>query len=242
MLRAPMRALVILPTYNEAGNVLAISSGVLAQDPELEVLVVDDASPDGTGALVEEAARREPRLHLLRRAGKLGLGSAYLAGFRYALERDYELVLTMDCDGSHHPRYLPPMLAAAAEADLVIGSRYVEGGGVVNWPKRRRLLSRFANFYTRTLLRVPTRDCTAGFRCYRRRVLETVDPFTIRGSGYSFLEEMVYRVHHAGFRIAEIPILFEDRSHGVSKIDEREIYRTAWHVLITALLRPDPRC
>jgi len=235
------RALVILPTYNEAGNVLSISSGVLAQDPRIDVLVVDDGSPDGTGDLVEEAAKSEPRLHLLRRAGKLGLGSAYLAGFRYALERDYALVLTMDCDGSHNPRYLPQMLASAERADLVIGSRYVAGGGVANWPKRRMLLSRFANFYTRVLLRVPARDCTAGFRCYRRQVLETVNPFTVRGSGYSFLEEMVYRVHHAGFRIAEIPILFEQRTHGVSKIDEREIYRTAWHVLVTALRRPDPR-
>jgi dolichol-phosphate mannosyltransferase len=236
-----MRALVILPTYNEAGNVLSIASGVLAQDPGLEALVVDDASPDGTGDLVARAGRDEPRLHLLRRPGKLGLGSAYLAGFRYALETGAELVFTMDCDGSHHPRYLQGMLAAAAQADLVIGSRYVEGGGVVNWPKRRRLLSRFANFYTRTLLRVPVRDCTAGFRCYRRAVLETVNPFSIRGSGYSFLEEMVYRVHRCGFRIAEVPILFEQRSHGVSKIDEREIYRAAWHVLVTALLRPDPR-
>jgi dolichol-phosphate mannosyltransferase len=236
-----MRALVILPTYNEAGNVLAISSGVLAQDAALEVLVVDDASPDGTGDLVETARKSEPRLHLLRRAGKLGLGTAYLAGFRYGLEAGADLVFTMDCDGSHHPRYLPQMLAAAERADLVIGSRYVPGGDVVNWPKRRRLLSRFANFYTRTLLRVPVNDCTAGFRCYRRKVLETVDPFSIKASGYSFLEEMVYRVHRCGFRIAEVPILFEQRTHGESKIDEREIYRAAWHVLVTAMRRPDPR-
>ena len=236
-----MRALVILPTYNEAENVLGIASGVLAQHPALEVLVVDDASPDGTGDLVETARKSEPRLHLLRRAGKLGLGTAYLAGFRHALDNGYDLALTMDCDGSHNPRYLPAMLAAAERADLVIGSRYVPGGDVVNWPKRRRLLSRFANLYTRMLLGVPVRDCTAGFRCYRRRVLETVNPFTIRGSGYSFLEEMVYRVHHCGFAIEEIPIVFEQRTHGVSKIDEREIYRAAWHVLVTAVTRPDPR-
>jgi dolichol-phosphate mannosyltransferase len=235
------RALVILPTYNEAGNVLSIAAGVLAQHPSLEVLVVDDASPDGTGELVAEAQKSEPRLHLLRRPGKLGLGTAYLAGFREALERGAEYVLTMDCDGSHHPRYLPQMLEAAQKADLVIGSRYVEGGGVVNWPRRRRLLSRFANFYTRVLLGVPARDCTAGFRCYHRKVLETVNPFSIQASGYSFLEEMVYRVHRCGFRIAEVPILFEQRTHGVSKIDEREIYRAAWHVLVTALRRPDPR-
>ena len=233
-----MRALVILPTYDEAGNVLSIASAVLAQDPELEVLVVDDASPDGTGDLVERAARDEPRLHLLRRAAKLGLGSAYLAGFRYGLDAGAELVLTMDCDGSHNPTYLPELLAASEHADLVIGSRYVAGGGVANWPLPRRLLSRFANFYTRMLLGVPVRDCTAGFRCYRRRVLETVDPFSVRGSGYSFLEEMVYRVHHHGFRIREVPILFEQRTHGVSKIDQREIYRAAWHVLVSALRRP----
>jgi dolichol-phosphate mannosyltransferase len=232
-----MRALAVLPTYNEAGNVLSITSAVLAQDPRLEVLVVDDASPDGTGDLVENARRDEPRLHLLRRAGKLGLGSAYLAGFRFGLDAGAELVLTMDCDGSHNPRYLPALLAASEQADLVIGSRYVTGGGVENWPLPRRLLSRFANFYTRTLLRVPVHDCTAGFRCYRRQVLETVDPFSVRGSGYSFLEEMVYRVHLHGFRIREVPILFEQRTHGVSKIDEREIYRAAWHVLVTALKR-----
>jgi dolichol-phosphate mannosyltransferase len=236
-----MRALVILPTYNEAGNVLSIVAGVLAQHPGLEVLVVDDASPDGTGELVERARQDEPRLHLLRRPGKLGLGTAYLAGFRFGLDAGAEWILTMDCDGSHHPRYLPQMLEAAQKADLVIGSRYVEGGGVVNWPRRRRLLSRFANLYTRMLLGVPARDCTAGFRCYRREVLEAVDPFSIRASGYSFLEEMVYRVHRAGFRIAEVPILFEQRTHGVSKIDEREIYRAAWHVFVTALRRLLPR-
>jgi len=237
----PTRALVILPTYDEAENVLPLSSEVLAQDPSLEVLVVDDASPDGTGDLVEHARRKEPRLHLLRRPGKLGLGSAYLAGFRYGIEHAHDLVLTMDCDYSHHPRYLPRVLEAAAEADLVIGSRYVAGGGVANWPLRRRLLSRFANVYTRWLLRVPVGDCTAGFRCYRREVLEALDPFGIEASGYSFLEEMVWRVHHAGFRIAEIPIVFEDRTHGVSKIDQREIYRAAGHVLATAFRRPPRR-
>ncbi|MGH0028354.1 MAG: polyprenol monophosphomannose synthase [Myxococcota bacterium] len=232
-----MRGLVILPSYNEALNVLPLSEDVLSRDPSLEVLVVDDASPDGTGDLVEEAARSEPRLHLLRRPGKLGLGSAYLAGFRYALDHGAELILTMDCDYSHHPRYLPAMLEAMQGADMVVGSRYVPGGGVVNWALRRRLLSRFANFYTRLLLRVPVHDCTAGFRCYTREVLETVDPFAIRSSGYSFLEEMVWRVHHRGFRIAEIPIVFEDRTRGDSKIDSSEIYRAAWNVLVTAFRR-----
>jgi len=233
-----MRALVVLPTYNEAENVLPLSADVLAQDARLDVLVVDDNSPDGTGELVEAAHRDEPRLHLLRRPRKLGLGTAYLDGFRHALEREYDCVLTMDCDYSHHPRYLPHMLEVAAHADMVIGSRYIAGGGVLNWPLRRRVLSRFANFYTRGLLRLPVRDCTAGYRCYSRAVLEAIDPFSIRASGYSFLEEMVWRVHHAGFPIREIPIVFEDRRRGSSKIDQVEIFRAARHVLITAFQHP----
>ena len=191
MLRALMRAVVVLPSYNEAENVLPLSADVLSRDGALEVLVVDDNSPDGTGELVEDARRSEPRLHLLRRPGKLGLGSAYLAGFRAALDLGADLILTMDCDYSHHPRYLPAVLAAMKHADVVVGSRYVSGGGVANWPLRRRILSRFANAYTRVLLRLPVHDCTAGFRCYTREVIETVDPFSIRNSGYSFLEEMV---------------------------------------------------
>ena len=171
----------------------------------------------------------------MRRPAKLGLGGAYLAGFRFALDHGAELVLTMDCDYSHHPRYLPDLLGAMEHADMVVGSRYVPGGGVANWPLPRRLLSRFANAYTRVLLRVPVHDCTAGFRCYRREVLERVDALSISTSGYSFLEEMVWRVHRAGFRIAEVPIVFEDRTRGVSKIDHHEVYRAAWHVLLTAL-------
>jgi glycosyltransferase involved in cell wall biosynthesis len=230
--------LVVLPTYNEAENVLPLCRDILAVDPTLEILVVDDASPDGTGELVEAAARDEPRLRLLRRPGKLGLGSAYLAGFRFALERGYERVVTMDCDGSHHPRHLADLLADGS--DLVIGSRYVPGGGIVNWPRRRRALSALANLYARLLLRLPVRDITSAYRCYRREVLETVDPFAIRASGYSFLEEMAWRVHRAGFRIGEVPIVFEQRTRGVSKIDSSEIYRAAFHVLATAL-RPAPR-
>jgi dolichol-phosphate mannosyltransferase len=229
------RALVVLPSYNEAENVGVMVRELLAVVPTLEILVVDDASPDGTGKIVEEEMRREPRLHLLRRAGKLGLGTAYLAGFRYALDGQYDLVITMDCDRSHNPRYLVPMLAEMARHDVVIGSRYVPGGGIANWPAHRLVLSRFANVYARLLLRLSVRDCTSGFRCYKREVLERVDPFQIRSSGYSFLEEMVWRVHCAGFRIGEIPIVFEQRVAGDSKIDSSEIYRAAWHVLRTAL-------
>ena len=237
----PVRTLVVLPTYNEAANVLDLASDVLAIDASLEILVVDDASPDGTGRLVAEAGCSEPRLQLLGRPGKLGLGTAYLAGFRHALERGYERILTMDCDRSHHPRYIPALLAACAEADLAIGSRYVAGGGILNWPRHRRALSAFGNAYARTLLRLPVRDCTSGFRCYRREVLASVDPFGIRSSGYSFLEEMAWRVHRGGFRIAEVPIVFEQRTAGVSKIDSSEIWRAAWHVLATALRSgPEP--
>ncbi len=232
-----MGSLVVLPTYNEADNVLRLADAIFAEVPTLEILVVDDASPDGTGDLVAQASERDPRVHLLRRAGKLGLGTAYLAGFRYGLDGGYERILTMDCDFSHHPRYLPDLLAAMADHDLVIGSRYVPGGGVANWPLHRRALSSFANFYTRALLRLPVRDCTSGYRCYSRRVLERVAPFDVRSSGYSFLEEMVYRVHRAGFRIGETPILFEDRRVGESKINRAEIYRAAWHVLRTAVGR-----
>ena len=233
-----MRNLVILPTYNEAENVVPLATEVLAQDDSLEVLVVDDNSPDGTGDLVEAAGREQPRLALIRREGKLGLGTAYLAGFRHGLENGYDRILTMDCDFSHHPRYLPAVLEAAAGHDLVIGSRYVPGGGISNWPFYRKWLSAFANGYTRTLLRLPVKDCTSGFRCYRREVLETVDPFDIRSSGYSFLEEMVQRVHLAGFRIGEVPIVFVDRQRGASKISHREIYLAAFHVLATALRPP----
>jgi dolichol-phosphate mannosyltransferase len=228
----------VLPSYNEAENVVALSRDIIQRDMALDVLVVDDNSPDGTARLVEEEIEREPRLHLLKRPAKLGLGSAYLAGFDYGLERDYELILTMDCDYSHHPRYLPAILSAMDECDVAVGSRYVAGGGVANWPIHRVLLSRFANRYARALLGVTVRDCTAGFRCYKREVLETVDPGAVRSSGYSFLEEMIYRVDRAGFRIREVPIIFEDRVGGTSKISQREIYRAAVHVLSMAIRRP----
>ncbi len=236
-----MRTLVVLPTYNEAENVLVVAEGLFAAAPSVEVLVVDDGSPDGTGDVVARAARDEPRLHLLRRPGKLGLGSAYLAGFRWGLDRGFDRIVTMDCDRSHDPAALPSLLAAAERHDLVIGSRYVPGGGVRNWELHRRLLSRFANFYTRTLLRLPVRDCTSGYRCYSRKVLENARPFEVRASGYSFLEEMVWRVHRCGFRIGEVPIVYEMRTHGASKIDRSEIYRAAWHVIRNAFRRaPGP--
>ena len=233
------RALVVLPTYDEAENILPLSEEVLGVAPQVEILVVDDNSPDGTGDRVAERMQSEPRLHLLRREAKLGLGTAYLAGFRYALDHDYHQIFTMDADFSHPPRYIPEILQAMKHFDVVIGSRYVLGGGIENWPLHRRILSRFANLYARSLLRLPVRDCTAGFRCYSREVLESVEPFEIRASGYSFLEEMAFRVCHCGFQVGEIPIVFENRRVGRSKIDSLEIYRAAWHVLVMALRPPE---
>jgi dolichol-phosphate mannosyltransferase len=229
------RALVAIPTYNEAGTIEGLSRAVLRQDARLEVLVVDDGSPDGTGDRVE--ALGEPRVHLLRRPGKAGLGSAYLAAFRWGLERGYDVVFTMDGDGSHDPGVLPAMLAALADCDMVIGSRYVPGGRIANWKIHRRILSTFGNWYTRTLLRIPQRDCTSGYRGYRRATLRAVDPFDTRASGYSFLEEMVWKVHAADLRIVEVPIVFVDRHMGMTKIELSEIVKAAWHVLQNARRR-----
>ncbi len=236
-----MRTLVVLPTYNEAENLALLLPALLALP--LEICVVDDNSPDGTGQLAEAWAAREPRVHVVHRPGKLGLGTAYLAGFQFALARGYDAVLTMDADFSHHPRYIPAMLAALNEADLVIGSRYVPGGDV-HYPLHRRLLSRIANWVARTLLRLEPHDCTAGFRLYRAEVLRTVPIEAIRSNGYSFLVEMVNAVQQHGFRIREVPIVFEDRVRGTSKISAAEIWRAVWTVLrlwrtrLSAQLRP----
>lgn len=239
---SPGHALVVIPTYNESANIRPLVEEILSQSDDLHVLVVDDASPDGTGDLAEQIRAEVPeRVHCLHRAGKLGLGSAHVAGFRFGLERGYPVVLTMDADRSHSPRYIPGMLAAMAEADMVIGSRYMPGGGLLNWPLHRRLLSLWANTFTRAVLRLPVADCTSGYRCYSREVLETVEPEDVRGSGYSFLEQMVWKVHAAGFRVDEVPIVFEQRYAGASKIDKAEIFRAAWHVLATAISPPSVR-
>jgi dolichol-phosphate mannosyltransferase len=214
------RALLCLPTYDEAENIRPITAAILAAAP-VEILVIDDNSPDGTGRIADEIAASDPRVHVLHRAGKEGLGKAYLAGFRWALERDYDLVLEMDADFSHHPRYLPAMLAAARDADLVLGSRYVAGGGTVNWGLGRKLLSRGGSLYARTILGLGVRDLTGGFKCFRREVLEAIELETVECSGYAFQIELTYRAHRRGFRIAEIPIVFEDRRVGASKMSRR---------------------
>src|SRR6266545_731391 len=215
------RALVVIPTYNEAGNVPSLVPQVLAQDPRLEVLVIDDNSPDGTGRIADALAAREPRVHVLHRERKEGLGKAYLAGFAWALARGYPLVLEMDADFSHNPAYLPQMLAKAREADLVLGSRNVKGGGTLNWGLGRKVLSRGGSFYARTILGLHVRDLTGGFKCFHREVLEAIDLPTVECSGYAFQIELTYRAAKKGFSIAEIPIVFEDRRVGRSKMSRR---------------------
>lgn len=218
--RPAPRALLCLPTYDEAENIRPITAAILEAAP-VEILVIDDNSPDGTGQIADEIAAADPRVHVLHRKGKEGLGKAYLAGFRWALERDYDLVLEMDADFSHHPRYLPAMLAAADRADLVLGSRYVSGGGTVNWSPVRKAISRGGSLYARLLLGVDVRDLTGGFKCFRREVLEAIELDTVECSGYAFQIELTYRAHRRGFRITEIPIVFEDRRVGASKMSRR---------------------
>lgn len=213
-------SLVIIPTYNERENIPEMLPRVLAH-PRLSVLVVDDGSPDGTGDIVAAAMRDEPRIHLIQRAGKQGLGTAYLAGFRYGLERGAEYLFEMDADFSHDPRYLPDLQHAAETAyDLVIGSRYIAGGGTSDWGLVRRIISRGGNMYARLILGLPIVDVTGGYRCYRSRALHAIDLDKIRSNGYSFQIEMAYRVHQAGLRIGEIPIIFPDRRVGASKMSK----------------------
>ena len=224
------RALVVVPTYNEAVNLPLIVPQILAQDPRLEVLVVDDNSPDGTGRLADEMAAADPRVHVLHRPGKGGLGKAYLAGFRWALERDYELVFEMDADFSHDPRFLSDFLRAVENADLVIGSRYKTGVNVINWPISRLLLSLFANQYARWITGMPIMDSTGGFKCFRRRVLQAIDLDRVRSNGYSFQIEMSFRAWKKGFRLVEIPIVFTDRVEGQSKMNKRIVREAIWMV------------
>jgi dolichol-phosphate mannosyltransferase len=211
-------ALVVIPTYNEAENIEAILQAVAASVPEASVLVVDDGSPDGTGELVEKAAAANPHVHLLRGEGKQGLGHAYVTGFGWGIERGYRFFIEMDADFSHDPAAIVDLLRAGAEADVVIGSRYVPGGGVVGWSKNRHLLSRAGNVYARIILGFGVKDATAGFRCYRREVLEAIDLPGVASNGYAFQIDMTYRAWRRGFRIAEVPIIFRERELGTSKM------------------------
>jgi len=211
-------ALVVIPTYNEGDNIEAILKAVATSVPEASVLVVDDGSPDGTGELVEKAAVDDPHVHLLRGAGKQGLGRAYVSGFGWGLEHGYDLFVEMDADFSHDPAAIPDLLGAAGTADVVVGSRYVRGGGVVGWSKGRHLLSRAGNVYARVVLGFGVKDATGGFRCYRREVLEAIDLAGVRSNGYAFQIDMTYRAWKLGFGIAEVPITFRERELGTSKM------------------------
>ena len=230
-----MKTLVIVPTYNERENLQRLTGAVLAAAPELELLIVDDNSPDGTGAIADDLAAAQPRIHVLHRAGKLGLGTAYIAGFRWALERDYEAVMEMDADFSHDPRSLPHFLEAAKDADVVLGSRYKNGVRVVDWPMQRLLLSYGASRYVRLVTGMPICDPTGGFKLFRRHVLAELDLGAVHSEGYSFQIEMNYRCWMAGFRIVEIPITFVDRQAGVSKISRRIVWEALWMVWRLAL-------
>ena len=225
------RSVVIIPTYNERENIKRIIAAVLSQDPSIDVLVVDDGSPDGTGGIVDAIAAENPRVHALHRSGKLGLGTAYVAGFKWALERDYEYIFEMDADFSHSPDRLPAFLAAIQDADLVLGSRYQNGHiNVVNWPISRLFLSYSANIYARHVTGLQIFDATGGFKCFRRRVLEAIDLSDVRSNGYAFQIEMTYRAWKKGFRIVEIPIVFVDRTEGSSKMSKRIVREAVWMV------------
>ena len=221
------RTLIIIPTYNERDNLTSLHTQIHDALPAADILVVDDNSPDGTGQLADSLAAKHSYLKVLHRAGKLGLGTAYIAGFRYAIEHGYDYVFEMDADFSHDPCYLPSLLGAAVEgADVVIGSRRVPGGGTENWGLGRQLISSGGSLYARTILGLPVQDLTSGFKCFRRSVLESIDLESVRSNGYSFQIEMTYRAIQRGFRVVEVPIVFVDRRAGQSKMS-RSIFLEA---------------
>ncbi len=216
-----MKTLIIIPTYNEVENLRPLLETTFSYVPETDVLVIDDNSPDGTGTLADQISQDNARVHVMHRAGKLGLGTAYIAGFKYAIEQNYDAAFEMDADFSHDPRYLPAFLTAIENADLVIGSRYIHGGGTPNWSPLRRFISGGGNTFARFMLNMPIHDCTAGFRCYRREVLEGIDLDSIQSQGYAFQVELAYRVLKHGFKVVETPIIFLDRRVGKSKMSRK---------------------
>jgi dolichol-phosphate mannosyltransferase len=226
-----MRVIIIIPTYNEKENIEAIIDAALSQSDVLDVLVVDDNSPDGTGGIVEQISSRNPRVKVKHRAGKMGLGSAYVEGFNYAISEGYDAVIEMDADFSHDPKDLPRLLEMIRSFDLVIGSRYCDGVSVVNWPIRRLILSYMANLYARWVTGVPIRDLTAGFKCIRRQVLESIPLDKIKSDGYAFQIEVHWLASRGGFRINEIPIIFVERRAGTSKMSKHIIWEAFWLVL-----------
>ena len=224
------RVLVIVPTYQERENIEAVVRRVLDCVDTADVLVVDDDSPDGTGKIADELAAADPRVQVLHRTAKAGLGAAYIAGFDWGLARGYGVLVEMDADGSHPPEQLPRLLAALSDADLVLGSRYVPGGAVVNWPRSREFLSRGANIYSRALLGIPLRDMTGGYRAYRRTVLEAIDYPNVASQGYCFQVDLARRVVAAGYRVVEVPITFVERERGESKMSGEIVREAFWRV------------
>lgn len=225
------RALIIVPTYDERENLPLLVEAIFEVIADVHLLVVDDNSPDGTGPLADELAASDERIHVLHREGKLGLGTAYIAGFKWALERGYPRVFEMDADFSHQPRYLVDLLAASEDADLVLGTRYIRGGGTEGWGPLRQLISRGGNLYARGVLWLPFRDLTGGFKCFRREVLEALDLDAVRSTGYAFQIELTYRAYKKGFRIREVPIVFPDRTRGASKMSGNIVREAMVNVL-----------
>jgi len=233
------KSLVVIPTYNEKENVEKITSAVLDVVPSLEILIVDDNSPDGTGKMADAMAQRDPRISVLHRQEKSGLGSAYIAGFKHALEQGYDYIFEMDADFSHDPKALPGFLEKIEEYDLVLGSRYIKGVNVVNWPMSRLLLSYFANVYARLVTGLNVRDATGGFKCFRREVLEKIDLDAVQADGYSFQIEMTFKAWKKGFTICEIPIIFVDRLAGTSKMSKkivREAIVMVWKLRLQSMM------
>jgi len=224
------KILVVTPTYDEAENIQKFISEILAQSPEIDMLVIDDNSPDGTGDIVERVRAQNPRVHLIRRPRKMGLGTAYVEGFKYAIAHSYDFVFEMDADFSHNPEEVPRFLEKAQSCDLVIGSRYTNGVRVVNWPIRRLILSYAANVYTRIITGMPIKDATGGFKCFRRKVLEAIDLSKVHSNGYAFQIEMNFKAWSKGFKLCEHPIVFVDRRSGVSKMSKKIVYEAVFMV------------
>jgi len=230
------KALVIVPTYNEKENIERIVPEILDKDPSIDILIVDDNSPDGTGKIADKLSSENKRILVLHREKKSGLGTAYLAGFKYALENGYDYIFEMDADFSHDPSHLPQFLEAIKESDLVLGSRYVSGVNVINWPMSRLLLSYYANVYSRWVTGLPIKDATGGFKCFRRKVLEEISLDKVHSEGYSFQIEMSFRAWEKGFKIKEIPIVFWDRRAGTSKMSKKIVREAIWMVWKLRLL------
>jgi len=226
------RVLVIIPTYNEAENIQIIVGRLRSAVPSVDILIADDNSPDGTGAIADELSAADPQIHVLHRAGKQGLGAAYLAGFAWAGEHHYEAVVEMDADGSHAPEQLPRLLDALAEADAVIGSRWVRGGTVVNWPWHRWMISRTGNLYVRLALGMTVKDATGGYRAYRMTALDKMDIATVASQGYCFQVDLAWRAYRNGFRVVEVPITFAERERGASKMSSSIVREALWRVTV----------